>query len=60
VLAQGGDAVEEERPRLLRLPELPFPCEERVTVRVGKTPYVRFSLNDYSVPSMHVRGPTVR
>ena len=48
------DAALEERPRLLPLPELPFPCEERVSVRVGKTPYVRFDLNDYSVPPMHV------
>jgi hypothetical protein len=28
---------------------------ERVTVTVGKTPYVRFDLNDYSVPHDHVR-----
>jgi len=26
-----------------------------VEVRVGKTPYVRFDLNDYSVPHTHVR-----
>ena len=49
------DAFEEERPRLLPLPEQPFPCEERVPVRVGKTPYVRFDLNDYSVPPTQVR-----
>jgi hypothetical protein len=28
---------------------------ERVEVRVGKTPYVRFDLNDYSVPHTHVQ-----
>lgn len=28
---------------------------ERVAVRVGKTPYVRFDLNDCSVPHTHVR-----
>jgi hypothetical protein len=28
---------------------------ERVAVKVGKTPYVRFDLNDYSVPHTHVR-----
>ena len=39
----------EEAPRLLRLPDTPFPVEERV-VRIGKTPYARFDLNDYSVP----------
>jgi hypothetical protein len=28
---------------------------ERLAVKVGKTPYVRFDLNDYSVPHTHVR-----
>ena len=28
---------------------------ERLEVQVGKTPYVRFDLNDYSVPHTHVR-----
>lgn len=28
---------------------------ERVAVKVGKTPYVRFDLNDYSVPYTYVR-----
>ena len=46
---------EEEQPRLLALPAEPFPCEERVIVRVAKTPYVRFDLNDYSIPHTHVR-----
>lgn len=45
----------EEQPRLLALPDEPFPCEERVIVRAHKTPYVRFDLNDYSVPHTHVR-----
>jgi len=45
----------EETPRMLSLPPTPFPTEERVGVRVGKTPYVRFDLNDYSVPHTHVR-----
>ncbi len=55
----------EEQPRLLALPDTPFPTEERVSVRVGKSPYVRFDRNDYSVPHTHVRrtltvlaGPT--
>jgi hypothetical protein len=38
----------------LTLPENPFPCEECVAVNVHKTPYVRFDLNDYSVPHEHV------
>jgi transposase len=46
---------EEEQPRLLPLPSEPFPCEERVIVRAAKTPYVRFDLNDYSIPHTHVR-----
>ena len=45
----------EEQPRLIALPENPFPCDEIETVHVGKTPYVRFDLNDYSVPHTHVR-----
>lgn len=40
----------EEQPHLLSLPENPFACEERVEVSVRKTPYVRFDLNDYTIP----------
>jgi len=40
----------EEQPHLLALPENPFPAEEHIEVSVNKTPYVRFDLNDYSVP----------
>lgn len=46
---------EEERPSLLAMPATPFPAEERVVVRIGKTPYARFDLNDYSVPHDQVR-----
>ena len=49
------DAADEERVVLLPLPDEPFPCEETLAVQVGKTPYVRFDLNDYSVPHTHVR-----
>jgi transposase len=45
----------EEAPRLLPLPDNPAPLLERVAVTVGKTPYVRFDLNDYSVPHTYVR-----
>ena len=45
----------EEAPRLLPLPDNPAPLLERVAVSVGKTPYVRFDLNDYSVPHTHIR-----
>jgi transposase len=46
---------EEEQPRLLALPNNPYPCDEIETVTVGKTPYVRFDLNDYSVPPTEVQ-----
>jgi transposase len=45
----------EEGPHLLRLPDNPPPVHECLQVRVGKTPYVRFDLNDYSVPASHVQ-----
>ena len=48
-------AFAQEQPRLLALPANPFPVHERVQVKVGKTPYVRFDLNDYSVPHTQVR-----
>src|SRR6478736_4859981 len=47
----------EEAARLLPLPDNPAPLLEHVAVTVGKTPYVRFDLNDYSVPHDHVRRP---
>lgn len=40
----------DEQPRLLALPEHPFEVGERVLVRSGKTIYVRFDRNDYSIP----------
>ncbi len=49
------DVFADEAPRLLPLPDNPAPLLERVAARVGKTPYVRFDLNDYSVPHTHVR-----
>jgi transposase len=54
-----ADAFAEEQPRLLALPDNPFPAEERVEVRVAKTPYVRFDRNDYSVPHRYVRSMLV-
>lgn len=44
------EVFEEERPRLLPPPDDHFPAEDRVVVRAGKTPYVRFDGNDYSIP----------
>ncbi len=45
----------DEAPRLLPLPDNPAPQLEHVAVSVGKTAYVRFDLNNYSVPHTHVR-----
>jgi hypothetical protein len=49
------EAFAQEQPHLLALPDSPFETDERVAVSVGKTPYIRFDLNDYSVPHTHVR-----
>ena len=49
----------DERERLLGLPDNPFPCEDREETTVRHTPYVRFDLNDYSVPHTSVRHDVV-
>ncbi len=40
----------EEQPRLLPKPAHPFPTDLILPVRAAKTIYVRFDLNDYSIP----------
>ena len=45
----------QEASHLLKLPDNPYPVVEQVAVSVGKTPYVRFDKNNYSVPHSHVR-----
>jgi hypothetical protein len=45
-----AEAFEKERTTLLSLPEAPFPVYDRKVVEVGKTPFIRFESNDYSVP----------
>jgi transposase len=49
------EAFAQEQPRLLARPENPYPTDEQVEVKVGKTPYVRFDLNDYTVPHTTVQ-----
>ena len=49
------DALVEERARLLPLPEHPASTDLVRAVSAGKTPYVRFDRNDYSIPHTHVR-----
>ncbi|MDB4516844.1 IS21 family transposase [Crocinitomicaceae bacterium] len=50
-----AEAFTQEHPHLIALPDNPYPTHEQVEVSVGKTAYVRFDLNDYSVPHTHVR-----
>lgn len=50
------EVFEEEQAKLMKLPDNPYPAIERQEVKVGKTPYVRFDLNDYSIPHKHVRS----
>jgi transposase len=50
-----AEAFADEQAHLIALPDNPYPTEEQVEVSVGKTPYVRFDLNDYSVPHTQVR-----
>ncbi len=45
-----AQVFEEEKPRLLPLPAHPFSCDVVRTVSADKTLWVRFDLNDYSVP----------
>jgi transposase len=45
-----AEAFAEEKPRLLPLPVHRFDSDLLVPVRSGKTIYVRFDLNDYSIP----------
>src|SRR3954453_18632754 len=45
------------QPRLLPLPAHPFDTEVLRAVVSGKTPYVRFDRNHYSIPHTHVRRP---
>ena len=44
-----------EQPHLLKLPDAGYALGQRLEVVVAKTPYVRFDLNDYTVPHTHAR-----
>ena len=50
-------AFTEEQPRLLPLPLHPFHTDRMETVRSRKTIYVRFDLNNYSIPPEAVGRP---
>lgn len=45
-----AEALTEEQPYLHKLPQHPFQSDALVPVRSGKTHYVRFDGNDYSIP----------
>lgn len=49
------EAFLQEQPSLLALPDNPFDSRERVAVIARKTPYIRFDLNDYSIPHRQVQ-----
>ena len=50
-------ALAEERPRLLPLPAHRLDCDSVCAIRSGKTPYVRFDRNDYSIPHALTEKP---
>jgi transposase len=52
-----AQAFAEEQPRLLPLPLHPFHSDRIETVRSRKSIYVRFDLNDYSIPPEAVGRP---
>jgi hypothetical protein len=52
-----ADVLAVEQPLLLPLPAHPFPTDAVVPVRSGKTPYIRFDKNDYSIPHRFVGQP---
>lgn len=52
-----GEALEQERKYLLPLPEHPLETDLMRVVRSGKTPYVRFDRNLYSIPHALVGKP---
>jgi transposase len=52
-----AQAFEQEQSRLLPLPEHPFPTDLVRAVHSDKTIYIRFDLNDYSIPPHAVGRP---
>jgi transposase len=51
------DALAQEKPMLLPLPAHAYLCDYVRPIASGKTPYVRFDRNDYSIPHTLVRKP---
>lgn len=53
------EAFEHEKDKLLAVSPQPVAYEDRIETTVQKTPYVRFDLNDYSVPHTACRRAVV-
>jgi hypothetical protein len=51
------EALAEEQPRLLPLPEHAFQTDSIQVVCSGKSPYLRFDKNDYSIPHTLIKKP---
>jgi len=49
------EVFDEEKSHLLALPDNPFETLERLDVEARKVPYVRFDLNDYSIPHTRIQ-----
>lgn len=49
------EAFEQEKRYLVSIPPAPYVVYDRKEVSVGKTPYVRFDCNDYSIKPAYVR-----
>lgn len=52
-----AEAFAEEKRLLLPLPQHPFDTDQVIPVRAGKTIYIRFDQNDYSIPPSAVGQP---
>ncbi len=52
-----AEVLDEEREHLLSLPVHPFETDQLLPIRSGKTIYVRFDLNDYSIPHTAIQRP---
>ena len=49
------EAFLQEQSSLIALPDNPFDTREHKAVKAQKTPYIRFDLNDYSIPHQYVQ-----
>lgn len=52
-----SEALVEEQKSLLPLPEHAFPTDTIRAISSGKTPYLRFDKNDYSIPHTLIKRP---